>query len=122
MAVGSQLVCACLCALLTGAIAEDPDTARFERLIKYEEDHKKQLPLIIQLVRVHDADVIKYYLDHKGTADINATISDGTSAIWHAAQGQKKDVVALLAQYGANLHVQKKEERPYSTDARCYEW
>merc|ERR1712008_205654 len=44
-----------------------------------------------------------------GTADINVTIPDGTSAIWHAAQGQKKDVVELLAQYGANLHMQKKK-------------
>eukprot|EP00419_Tripos_fusus_P030707 CAMPEP_0172762774 /NCGR_PEP_ID=MMETSP1074-20121228/174141_1 /TAXON_ID=2916 /ORGANISM="Ceratium fusus, Strain PA161109" /LENGTH=264 /DNA_ID=CAMNT_0013597233 /DNA_START=83 /DNA_END=877 /DNA_ORIENTATION=+ len=110
MTGGAQLVCACVCVIfLTAASAEVPVSERFEGLIQNEEDRRKGLPLIMQLVRVHDAEVIKYYLDQKGTEDINATTSDGTSAIWHAALGMKKDTVAVLAEYGADLHVQKKK-------------
>jgi len=112
MTVGPQLVCACIFALLpAGAAAGDPEIDRFERLIQHEEDRRKrQLPLIIQLARVQDADVIRYYLDNQGgTANINVTTSDGTTAIWHATMNMKKEVVALLAEYGANLHVQKKK-------------
>jgi len=110
MTVLPQLVCVCVCALLpTVAIAGVPVNERFEGLIRHEESRRKGLPLIMQLVRVLDAEVIKYYLDQRGTADLNATTSDGTSAVWHAALGMKKETIEVLAEYGADLSVQKKK-------------
>ena len=61
-------------------------------------------PPIVTASRMGQTDCVKLFLECLPELDIERKDGQGRTALWHAVQEQKDDVVALLVEAGARLY------------------
>ena len=61
-------------------------------------------PPLVTASRMGQTDCVKLFLECLPELDIERKDGQGRTALWHAVQEQKDDVVALLVEAGARLY------------------
>ena len=77
-------------------------------------------PPIVTASRMGQTDCVKLFLECLPELDIERKDGQGRTALWHAVQEQKDDVVALLVEAGARLYYEGTNLEHSNTIIYCY--
>ena len=77
-------------------------------------------PPLVTASRMGQTDCVKLFLECLPELDIERKDGQGRTALWHAVQEQKDDVVALLVEAGARLYYEGTNLEYGNTNIYCY--